>query len=234
MGRSSSDRDAPASPLDDDDRPLYPLEGKFLSSSDKAEIMAMPEIKREEILAERAQEVTKKQQDMQLKKALAAAQAAGNKANKRKAAAAELEEGGRRTTRPRAEKVPTALDKYKAAREQKGADRGRPDAAQGRKGDKSPSSASDRDADGESDVEYADGPSERRPDEPPASLREFELTRIGRSNFAKVNFYPRFETLVQGCFTRINIGVKRETGENEYRMAQIKGEPKTSYPRIFS
>ena len=231
MSESSPEPDAPGTP-DIDDGPLYPLEGRFTSARDREDILALPEIERESILAERAQEVLKRQQDLQLKKALAAAQAANK--HKRKAAAADLDDGSvRKSSRPKTEKAGrSALDDYKKAREAKGAERtSRIDGARhGRRDDRrSQSSVSDRDADGESEVEWADQPasSDHRlrdhRDEQLPDLKHFERCRVGRSNFAKVCSYPNFEATMKGCFCRVSIGVNRETGMNMYRMTQIKG-----------
>lgn len=220
IDESGNEADAPAE--EDDDAPLYPLEGKFLSSSDRVHVMSLPEIERESILAERAEEVSRRQQDLQLRKQLQRSQAAANK-HKRKAAAAELEDGTRRSTRPKTEKA-SALDNYRRAREQKGAERRELESVRDRRDERSPSSASDRDADGESEVEWAEPPSDRRRDEPPAELRDFERCRLGRSNFSKVCFYPGFEDAIRGCFTRVSIGLNRETGQNQYRMTQIRGK----------
>ncbi|KAK4503491.1 hypothetical protein PRZ48_004406 [Zasmidium cellare] len=220
IDESEGEADAPAE--DDDDAPLYPLEGKFVSSSDRTHVMSLPEIERESILAERAEEVARRQQDLQLRKQLQRSQAAANK-HKRKAAAAELEDGSRRSTRPKTEKA-SALDNYRRAREQKGAERRELESGRDRRDERSPSSAaSDRDADGESEVEWAEPTTDRRRDEPPADLRDFERTRVGRSNFSKVCFYPGFEDAIKGCFARVSIGLNRETGQNQYRMTQIRG-----------
>ena len=217
---------ASASPIDDG--PAFPLEGVYLDSADRAHIQSLPEIQREEILAERAAENTKRQQDLQLKKALAATQAAASKHQKRKAAAADLDDdaGQRKSSRAKVEKR-NVLDDYKKAREARGADRTsrldpRRDGGRKRRS-RSASSASDRDADGESEVEWAPEVSSRR-EEAPADLRDFERCRVGRSSFAKVSFYPNFEETMKGCFARVSIGVNRETGENMYRMTQIKGK----------
>ncbi|KAH9819386.1 RNA polymerase II C-terminal domain phosphoserine binding [Teratosphaeria destructans] len=217
---AESDNDAPGSPEIDEEAPLYPLEGVYLNERDREEILGLPEIRREEILAERREEETKKQQDLQLKRVLAAS----DNRNKRKAAN-DLDDGGRRT-RPKAEKAKTALDDYRRAREQKGTQRDRVATGGGRRDERPPSPAgSDRDADGESEVEWAEPSSEGRygRDEPPADLKDFERCRIGRSGFAKVCFYPGFEAAIQGCFARVSIGVDKATGQNLYRMAQIKG-----------
>lgn len=219
----ASDVDAPGSPASlEDDGPIFPLEGKYHNAADREAILAMPEIQREEILAERAQQELKRMQDRQLKLALAASSA--NK-QKRKAAAADLDDGGRRT-RPKAEKAKSALDDYRRARELKGNERNKIETGRGgRKDKRSPSSpGSDRDADGESEVEWADDNTARGlRDEPPPTLKDFDRVRVGRTAFGQICFYPGFEEGMVGCFARVSIGVNRETGQNMYRMAQIKG-----------
>jgi len=208
----------PASPADDE--PLFPVDGKFYSNSDRDHILSLPEIERESILADRAQQNLKKQQDEKLKQLLAS-----KTSSKRKAAAADLDDDSRKSSRPKNDKAPrSALDDYKKAREAKGAERtSRFDAKRGRRRDsRSRSSASDRDADGESEVEWANTTTTRR-DEPPAEMRDFERCRVGRTNFAKVCFYPNFEDTMKGCYARVSIGMNRDTGQNTYRMAQIKG-----------
>lgn len=218
MHDSDAEADAPGEV--EEDAALFPVEGRFHSKADRDHILSLPEIEREGILAERAEEVERRRQDLILKKALSASSA--NK-QKRKAATAELEDGNRRNTRPKTDKR-TALDDYKRAREQKGAERSRLDADRERRDERSPSSASDRDADGESEVEWAEPSSTGRRDEPPPELKDFQRCRVGRSNFARVCFYPGFEEAIKGCFARVSIGVNRETGQNQYRMTQIKGK----------
>lgn len=211
-----------ASPADNE--VSYPLEGKFRDAADREEIMAMPEIERESILAERAAEATRKKQDLALKQMLEFSKAQTSK-HKRKAGAAELDDESRKTSRPKTEKTGrSALDNYKKAREAKGAERtGRLDTKRDRRrSSRSRSSASDRDADGESEVEWAESTPARR-DEPPAELKDFERCRVGRSQFAKFLFYPNFEDTIKGCYCRVSIGMNRETGQNTYRMTQIKG-----------
>ncbi|KAK5168001.1 RNA polymerase-associated protein rtf1 [Saxophila tyrrhenica] len=211
--------DRASSPADDE--PLFPVEGQFTSESDREHILSLPEIERESILADRAAQSLKKQQDEKLKQLLASK--SGSK-NKRKAAAAELDDEPK-SSRAKTQKAGrSALDDYKKAREAKGAERtGRFDLKSNRRPDsRSPSSASDRDAEGESEVEWADTTSSRR-DEPPAEMRDFERCRVGRTNFAKVCFYPKFEETMKGCYARVSIGMNRDTGQNMYRMTQIKG-----------
>ncbi|KAK4973211.1 RNA polymerase-associated protein rtf1 [Elasticomyces elasticus] len=223
MSESESD----TSPGDDglDDAPLYPIEGKFTSEKDHAEIMAMTEIQREGILADRAAEAQRRRQDQELKRLLATRDRDRVKSvdkRKRKAGPAELEDGQRKSTRQKV-KASEPLEAYKRQRELKGAQRRGVDEARDRT---SPSRDSERDADGESEVDWDDGKpraSSLPHEEPAAKLQDFEYVRIGRTNFAKVCYYPTFEQAITGCFCRVSIGLNRETGQNTYRMAQIKG-----------
>lgn len=224
--------DAPHEDADDDDQPLFPVEGRFTSHADRDRILSLPEIEREEILAERATQITRRTQDLVLKKALAASASGDAAAKKRKAAAAELDDSNTRSTRPKTDKRTAALDNLKRAREQKGAERDRRDAGRSRRDEREEqqSRSPSRDVDSDPDrVEWAE-PSRRRGDrdEPPAELRDFERCRVGRSNFAKVCFYPGFEDAIRGCFARVSIGLNRETGQNQYRMTQIRGEHTSS------
>lgn len=215
MDESDSDN----SPGDiDDHAPLYPIEGKFRSEADRSEIMAMTEIQRESLLAERAHEVEKKAQDQQLKRILQQRKRGEAKnEKKRKSEAAGLDSAGPRVKRS----VNPALDKYKEQRQLKSDQKARGE--ERRREQRSPSrDDSDRDADAESEVEWDEKPAVSR-EEPAADLRDFERARVGRSNFAKVCFYPTFDTAIKGCFARVSIGMNKENGEQQYRMAQIKG-----------
>jgi len=230
---SETSADAPASPDNEVEAPLYPLEGKYLSQTDRETILGLPEIERETILADRAQQILRREQDIQLQRQIAASEAAASK-RKRKAGAADLEESARKTSRPKVGKVGrSALDDYKKAREAKGAERTRFDSGKDTRRERSRSGSDDgygdrdRDQDrytrDDSEVEWADSYSRRERNEAPAELKDFDRCRIGRTAFAKVCFYPNFEQTMKGCFARVSIGLNRETGENMYRMAQIKG-----------
>lgn len=220
MAQSDYEGDAPGEESDDE-APLYPVDGQFTSTEDRAHVLGLPEIEREQILADRAADVTRRQQDLQLKRALAATREKAKNHNKRKADD-DLDDGLRKSSKAKTEKR-SALDDYKRAREQREAGKTRVDTRRDRRDDRSVSYASDRDADGESEVEYADTFTDYKRDEPPADLRDFNRAHVGRSNFAKVCFYPNFEKAVTGCFARVSIGPDRATGQNVYRMAQIKG-----------
>lgn len=239
---SESASDSAAHTDGDAEAPIFPLENKFYSEKDKAEILALSEVQRESLLAERAQLLERRAQDLRLRRMIQArdgAEAKLNERKKRKASTAELEDvhrksfrqkttlGGRKVGEPSG-----AIVEYKRQREEKGLlDEQRKRDGEDRKARKGPGNPddvySDADADGESEVDWdhsraqANEPIKR--EEQPAGLIDFEHVRIGRDNFAKVCFYPGFENAIRNCFTRVSIGPDKATGQNVYRMAQIKG-----------
>lgn len=212
----------------EDDAVLFPVEGKFKSEQERAEIMAMTERDRENLLAERATEVERNKQDAFLRQLAltreARKKAEAEAAKKRKAPVAELDESPRKSTKAKT-KATENLEAYKRQREQRNQQRRRNEDR--RNGDReSPirdEEESDRDAEGEEDVEW-DEPASRGPakHEPQAEMKDYERVRVGRTNFARVCFWPGFEDTIKGCFTRVCIGPDKATGQNLYRMCQIK------------
>jgi RNA polymerase-associated protein RTF1 len=240
MDQSDSESDADPA-LYDDDGERYPLEGKFRNSADKAEIMAMPEIKREELLADRAQEVERDRQNRALRLLLNAREADARKQDKkRKAGAADLEENQRKTSRQRTKlgggkvgEASTGIDSLKRARAEKNDRQRRRDEDKERNKDRRAArddEYSDADADGDSEVEWDDPKAKNKKsnspdlrDAEPAGLHDIERVRVGRTRFAMVCFYPGFDEAITGCFVRISVGIDKESGQNIYRMALIKG-----------
>lgn len=235
---SESDSEA-GEATDDEDRPIFPYDKLYYSVKEKQEIMAMPEIQREELLSERAQQVDRHNQDLALRRLLASRerdeQRAAAKA-KRKAGSAGLDDPQRKSSRQkttlggrRVGEASDAIEAYKRQREQKGKrdELRRRDATTSRRRSRSQGSdVSDEDAEAESDIELDDrvGRSPSVPkDDPPAELRDIQRARVGRSNFAQVCFYPGFEEAINGCYARVSIGPNMETGQNEYRLCLITG-----------
>ncbi|PYH97102.1 putative RNA polymerase II transcription elongation factor Rtf1p [Aspergillus ellipticus CBS 707.79] len=237
MSESDSGSDSEGSaPEAEDEGPIFPYEKLYYSSKDKEEIMAMPEIQREQLLSERAQQVDRHNQDLALRRLLASREreeARKAKKNKRKASAASLDEGNRKSSRQKMTlggrkvgETSDAIEAYKRQREQKGKrdELRRREPTVKEKARSRDDRISDEDAEGDSEVEWDDR--ERSPslpkDDPPAELRDIQRTRVGRSNFAQVCFYPGFDEAISGCYARVNIGPNRETGQNEYRLCLVK------------
>lgn len=234
---SESDSEAESSPDVDGEGPMFPYDKLYYSAKDKQEIMAMPEIQREEILSERAQQVDRHNQDIALRRLLASREreeARQAKKNKRKASSAGIDDVQRKSSRQKTTlggrkvgEASGAIEAYKRQREQKGKRdelrRRDPGKEVGRVKDES---VSEDDAEGESEAEWDDR--DRSPslpkDDPPAELRDIQRARVGRSNFAQVCFYPGFNDAISGCYVRVNVGPNRDTGTNEYRLSLIKSK----------
>ncbi|KAJ4371527.1 RNA polymerase-associated protein rtf1 [Neocucurbitaria cava] len=219
MDESDSDRDDDV-PERATDVP-YPLEGKYVDESDKRRIMGMSQLEREEILGQRAEEMSKANFQAEL-----ARRAAMQNDRKRKADSEEPDDSMRKSSRPKVQpRKNEKLEAYKREREQRGQQRQRQDDR--RNGRRRSSSAdrdggSDLDADGESDVDWDDRAPEKAREELPATLRDFESVRVGRGFFSEVCFHPGFEEAMTGTFGRVGVGQDAQR-RTLYKMAQIKG-----------
>ncbi|KAL2071640.1 hypothetical protein VTL71DRAFT_12875 [Oculimacula yallundae] len=233
MDESDSEDDSPAF---EDDGERYPFEGKFIDAKDKAAILNMNEMEREQTLAERAQEVERDRQNRALRQLLKSRETEKNQ-NKRKAKDDPLDDA-RKTQRQRTKlgggkvgEASTGIDSLKRARAEKNdRQRRREEDKERNKGrSNARDDYSDVDADGDSEVEWDDGKSKNKKskspdyrDAEPASLADVQKVRVGRTRFAQVCFYPGFDEAIIGCFVRISIGADKETGQNIYRMGIIK------------
>jgi RNA polymerase-associated protein RTF1 len=242
-GEASSGKDSEDSvPMDESDAdvgtpgsdasgPMFPLENKYTSEEDKAKVLAMPEVEREALLAERAAAVERKYQDNILKRLYEGYQ---NKDQDKKRKAEDDLEGDRKSSRQRTlvggrkvGETNSAMEAYKAQREQKGilAEQRKQDAADRKagKGRRRSLGESSVDADGESEVEW-DNTKSKQPEQPrfdePADLKDYNHCKIGQFNFAVICFYPKFEETVKDCFVRVKLG-PNEQGVDVYRMAKI-------------
>lgn len=236
MDESDSDSDAPQTQGrgGDDDTNQYPFEGLFRSAEEKARIMSMREIEREQILAERREENERIRQNRMLRQ-LKVNQEKDSK--KRKASAADLEDTSRKPSRARTKAGETSekMDTLRRAREERTSRREQRerDLDRDRRKQRSPSyrdrgrsrSIDSRDSGG-GDWRRDSRQKSRTPETKeilPAELRDVERIRVGRSRFAEVCFYPGFEKAITGCYVRINIGPDPKNHQDVYRMAVIKG-----------
>ena len=234
---------------DESEGPVFPYEKYFYSEKDKEDILALPEIQREEILSERAQQVDRRNQDIALRRLLAMRGRNGTpvekERKKRKTSAADLEESQRKSTRQKTTlggrkvgEASDAIEAYKRQREQKGKreEQRRRDAAK-KKDVRSPTgdrATPDRDERESSEVEWDEG--RRRTlspakDDVPADLKDFQRAKIGRVGFGQLCFYPGFEETVTGCYVRVNVGLNKNTGQDDYRMCLIKSMLRFSQSR---
>lgn len=235
MSQSESEAEYKAT----EDGPIFPYEKLYHDAADKAAIQSMPEVQREEVLAQRSEQLERHEQDLTLRRMLAArakeeAKAAAKK--KRKASVAEMEETQRKSSRQRtklgggrAGEASSAIEAYKKQRAEKSLrDAQRRQDPSKRRPASPDDDYSDADAEAESDKEYNNRRQKRHSpspmkDEPIAELDDVQHIRIGRDNFAQVCYYPGFEETLTDCYARVNLGPGRTPGVNEYRLCLIKG-----------
>ncbi|TWU72211.1 hypothetical protein ED733_002879 [Metarhizium rileyi] len=219
-----SDSDAEPAPkvgaTDEDDK--YPVDGRFTSEEEKAEIMAMREVDRERILAERMDEVERQRQRRRLRQMIEETERRNVK-KKRSADTAELEDGQRKASRQRTGKgSESAMDSLRRARAEKA--KRKEDKTRGRAYSPSRQGSADEGSGDEFGRARSRTPEkEQEKEAPPAELKDFERVRLGRNEFSQVCFTPGFEPAITGCYIRIALGPHPDTGVEQYRMAVIKG-----------
>ncbi|KAJ9636138.1 uncharacterized protein PV06_04255 [Exophiala oligosperma] len=221
------------------DKPIFPYEKLYYDAEDKARIESKPEIEREEILAQRSEQVERHEQDLTLRRLVAARareEAKTTAKNKRKASAAELEDTQRKSTRQRTKvgggrvgEASTAIEAYKQQRAEKNLrEEQRKRDGYVRKAPSPEQDYSDAEADAESENDYDDRRYRRRSpsppkDEPIAELADIQRAKVGRDNFAQVCYTPGFEEAITDCYARVCLGPGQDPKVNDYRLCRIKG-----------
>ncbi|KAI9758902.1 MAG: hypothetical protein M4579_002713 [Chaenotheca gracillima] len=219
----------------------FPIEGRFESQADKDHILSLPEIKREEILAERAGVMEREQQRRMLTQLLRDKEREKKKdSDQKKRKATDDDDPQRKSSRQKTTlggrklgESSAPLEEYKRQREQRGLHNEQRRRDDGRRSSDPKKSAdlSDPDAEGESEGEWdnsrpgsaAKRPSPSRPAklEPP-NATELNRIKIGHNGFAQLCFYPGFEQTMIDCFVRINVGPPAPGEPDNYRVAKIK------------
>ena len=231
---SESESDDPGADAADDDHP-YPVDNKFVSQHEKREIMSMPEIEREAILAERAAIVERKMQDIRLRRLLQSRQNLEHKASKRKAGA-DVEDSPRKSSRQKMTlggrkvgEASGAIEAYKKQREQKtlkDAERRRGAAERKIRRGRSSSDArySDPDADGESEVEFDDGKAKEDDarNRQPATFDDFRRVLWTRAMLAEHCYWPGFPEVFQNCYVRVVGKPHPVTRQANYELIMVK------------
>ncbi|KAI5811613.1 hypothetical protein DFH27DRAFT_605710 [Peziza echinospora] len=244
--RSNNYHSAYASESSEDDEEenifeLYPYEGTYKDAADKAKLLAMSEIEREAVLAERATEIERAMQDRHLRTLLKsqsrAAANSGNNADKNNGGNTSGGDSGgggatRRSTRaqnmPQAKKLDSKkgkLDEMKRAREERNTRKDKPGSST--HGDDEGTSrrrslADLLDDDDDDRAPFAEELYVKKKEEREVDLQDINRARIGRTGFTKLCDYPGFEETIIDCFVRVSL-FDRDTGRNAYRVAQIKG-----------
>ncbi|KAJ2922393.1 hypothetical protein H1R20_g14709, partial [Candolleomyces eurysporus] len=225
---SDSDRDIESEEEDDVDEETadpYPYDGQYLDQADKESLLALPEIKREEILAERSEEKRR----LQEKRLLAQMDSVARAAKRQHAVRGATKEKSRK------------LDELKAKRKAKDESR--------KRAKLSPTSHRDRSRSPGEDMEFSSeeqedgmytkeeqaeererrllglsssGSRSKEEDEEdltPATLEDYNHCRLTRDLVAKWCLTPWFQEYAAGSWVRYLIG--NEGAEPVYRICQI-------------
>lgn len=214
----------------------FPVDGKFISEKDKAEIMSMPEARREQILFQRMEELAEDKFTQTLRQRHDAQQkedfASMSNLNKRKREVKDEDDSPRKITTQTAKKKED-LAAYKRSREQRAGQRQRNVERRARnKQSPQPKDGSSGSPDDRDDVQWDERASLTQPrQEQDLTLHELERYRLGRDRFAEVCLTPGFEDATTGLFARVCLGPDN-SGNLRYRMCQIKGEFTNSMKRL--
>ncbi|KAF9585712.1 RNA polymerase-associated protein rtf1, partial [Lunasporangiospora selenospora] len=222
---------------EDDDGPVDEYDAEYFGDAkDRAELMAMSEVDREQILYERAKKRTILLDQRQVAKRLKRQEEADRKSGKGSGSARD---SARRSTRAKDSKAGStkALADLKRAQERKKVSLARrshsPEPRRRRKGsidyssdNKSETPSSGEDNDRDEDEEYDSEPEKKKSSSSskslarkPATLEELNAIRMTRDRLEKWCYSPFFKDTVIGCYVRISIG--QDNGRPVYRIAEV-------------
>ncbi|KAL8292609.1 hypothetical protein RQP46_001221 [Phenoliferia psychrophenolica] len=233
-GGGGSDGDASDDDRDDDES-QFPLEGKYIDEADRAKILAMPELDREGILGDRAEQLNAAAQRKDLRRMVKEkerAEGGGSGADDGQRGA--LRE--RKATGATREKA-IGIEKLKKRREEKGKQKERrgagayDDEPSSPRRRSSPGNYSDDEEDGEVDrYDKKSSSSKKAAQKGQQDVAGPELLKsvtVTRSKLAEFCAAPWFESWVKGAWVRYLIGQDDE-GQPRYRLCQVEGV--TDYP----
>ncbi|KAF9433839.1 RNA polymerase-associated protein rtf1 [Entomortierella beljakovae] len=224
MSDRSDDQDEDEDDDDDDDGPVDDYDAEFFGDAkDRAELMAMPEVDREQILFERAKKRTLLMDQRQVSKRLKRQEEANRNSRK---GSGSTRDSARRSTRAKDSKTGStkALADLKKAQERKRARRSHsPEPKRRRKGsvdysDKSetPSSEDDHDYDSEPEKKKSSKSVSRKP----STLEDLNSIRLSRDRLEKWCYSPFFKDTALGCYVRLLLGPDQNR-QPVYRITEI-------------
>ncbi|KAI6115353.1 hypothetical protein EDD16DRAFT_1595144 [Pisolithus croceorrhizus] len=202
----------------------YPLEGKYEDEFDRERLLAMPEVEREAILAERLEQMQKIQDRRKLQEMIRQQKSSSNDADS-VSKAAKRQHAIRGATKEKSRKLDELKAKRKAKDEKK---RVRTDSP---KRDRSSSpmdmeTSSGEEEDGQISKYEEEEERERKlyskksdPDDEPITLSDLGTCRLTRDMLAKYCMAPWFEDYVKGAWVRYLIG--NEDNQPVYRLCEI-------------
>lgn len=200
----------------------YPLEGKYKDEDDKQRLIAMPEVERESILFDRAQEVQRFEEQQYL----------SQRAKQRLRETTESTRARSKRNREIGSSARTdKLRELKRRRQQKQRDgRGSESDEQAEESDESEELESDvdefrvggEDEDVNKQVEWAADDEQEVEALMEATTSDLNHIRFSRKLLSRFCYYPEFASAVVGCFVRINVGFNERRQQTVYRICQVK------------
>ncbi|KAG0223312.1 hypothetical protein BGW42_005985 [Actinomortierella wolfii] len=222
---------------DDDDGPVDEYDDKLYGDAeDRARLMAMPEVEREQILFERNKRREMLLDQRQVAKRLKKQEEASRSSKKGSASARD---SARRSTRAKDSKSGStkALQDLKKAQERKKARRSYSPEPRHRRGsvdysDKSEESAVSSESEyySDRDISSKKKSSSKAKPKQPATLEDLNAIRLGRDKLEKWCFHPFFKDTVIGCFVRLSVGERG--GRPVYRVCEVVGTGK--YHKLYT
>uniref|UniRef100_A0A0W0F0V2 Plus3 domain-containing protein n=1 Tax=Moniliophthora roreri TaxID=221103 RepID=A0A0W0F0V2_MONRR len=219
---SVSDNDEPES--EEEEEIPYPLEGKYVDETDRNRLMQMSEVEREEILAQRAEEMQRIHDKRALSQMVKDQRADGDSVAK----AAKRQHTARGATKEKSRKLDELKAKRKAKDEKSKNRTGSP------KRDRSSSpmdmdmETSDEDEEEEGMITRAEQEEEsldrklgNLEHEQPVTMVDFESVRLDRYKLSKHCMAPWFDRYVEGAYVRYLIG-NDDDGTPVYRICRIE------------
>lgn len=201
----------------------YPLEGKYKDAADRDELESMDEIRREQILFDRTQEMERFKE----KKYLLQRMKQQNNVHRDDDDDSEEEHTATRTSKRSKGNRSSKVDKLSELRKQR-------EKKSKRQFDDYEDEDEDEDDDQEeeADLEEDDyqenqwgghSTSSSRPKRSTerAKVDDVNKIRLGRTMLTKYCFYSEFTDIVVDCYARVNLGVDKRTRQPLYRMVKI-------------
>ncbi|TFY72575.1 hypothetical protein EVG20_g443 [Dentipellis fragilis] len=219
---SEHEQEGPESEEDEEELNPYPLEGKYIDDADRLRLMEMPEIEREEVLAQRLEEMQHIQDKRNLDQMLKAQQGGEGDSVAR---AAKRQHVVRGATKEKSRK----LDELKAKRRAKD-DNKRPRTSPKRDRSSSPmdmETSSGEEEDGQISKFEQEEEKELKllgkahPDDEKMTVEDLQKATLTRDLLSKHCLAPWFEDYVKGAWVRYLIG-QDTNNQPIYRICEIE------------
>ncbi|KAF9192387.1 RNA polymerase-associated protein rtf1 [Haplosporangium sp. Z 767] len=201
---------------EDDEGPVDEYDAEFYGdANDRAKLMAMTEVQREQILFERAKQRTVLLDHRQVVKRLKRQEEASRGSRK---SGSTSRDSARRSGRSKDSKIKTDLKKSQEKKRSRQSHSRSPEPSRKHKrsadyDDKSDSASSEEDADYESEPEKKK--SSKGSSRKPATIEDLNSIRLGRDQIEKWLYSPFFRKTAEGCFVRLSLSA------NSYRIAEV-------------